>query len=335
MSDLAIVIPAYKGAFFKRTLSSIARQTCRNFSVYIGDDASDFDFEGLTMEFQHTIEIKYKRFNVNVGGENLVAQWERCVDLTNGEEWIWLFSDDDIMDDRCVESFYAARKRFPDFDVFHFNVVKIDEQEGCIGASSAFPPIMTSEEFLKRRLSGELNSTVVEYIFRKEHFLNNDRFQPFDLAWGSDDATWIKLAKPNGIKTIIDGTVFWRRSQFNISPNYQDWPILKRKFQAELDFIKWVLDQIDAGVLEMDKTSTVKLLNQWFRLGLDARINAVSSKRLAGLLTMLYVTLEGVKCPPHVAVGAFLFKTYSFAKLLAKRSIGFISLPSSSDSNKS
>ena len=38
---LAIVIPAYKAAFFERTLESIALQTDQRFRVYIGDDASD------------------------------------------------------------------------------------------------------------------------------------------------------------------------------------------------------------------------------------------------------------------------------------------------------
>ena len=37
---IAIVIPAYKCRFLRQTLDSIVVQTCRSFTVYIGDDAS-------------------------------------------------------------------------------------------------------------------------------------------------------------------------------------------------------------------------------------------------------------------------------------------------------
>ena len=43
---------------------------------------------------------------MNFGGHDLVAQWNRCIQLTQNEPWLWLFSDDDIMGPRCVEYFF-------------------------------------------------------------------------------------------------------------------------------------------------------------------------------------------------------------------------------------
>lgn len=43
---IAIVIPAYKCRFLRQTLDSIVVQTCRSFTVYIGDDASPQNPEG-------------------------------------------------------------------------------------------------------------------------------------------------------------------------------------------------------------------------------------------------------------------------------------------------
>ena len=37
---IAIIIPAYKSRFLRQTLDSMAAQTCRDFAVYVGDDAS-------------------------------------------------------------------------------------------------------------------------------------------------------------------------------------------------------------------------------------------------------------------------------------------------------
>jgi glycosyltransferase involved in cell wall biosynthesis len=102
MSKLAIVIPAYKRMFFNKALSSIAKQTNKNFTLYIGDDCSPDNLYSVVQQFENIIDIVYKRFDDNLGARDLVAQWERCIDLVGDEKWIWLFSDDDMMDPTCV-----------------------------------------------------------------------------------------------------------------------------------------------------------------------------------------------------------------------------------------
>src|SRR6185312_14798723 len=94
------------------------------------------------------IEIKYTKFAKNVGGTDLVAQWERCIDLVEEEDWIWLFSDDDIMKPNCVESFFKTLGHDPNYDLFHFDVLKIDEANNVIENYYSFPEIYSSEEFL-------------------------------------------------------------------------------------------------------------------------------------------------------------------------------------------
>ena len=91
MKQLAIVIPAFKMDYFRATLDSLAAQTCKDFTVYVGDDCSPSDFRSLVDEYVDKIDIRYTRFEDNLGGKDLVAQWTRCVDLTNGEPWLWLF----------------------------------------------------------------------------------------------------------------------------------------------------------------------------------------------------------------------------------------------------
>lgn len=242
MRRLAIVIPAYKAVYFESTLESIASQTCSDFTLYIGDDNSPDDLESIVSKFYDRIDIKYKKFNENLGKMNLVEHWNRCVDMTEGEEWIWLFSDDDIMDSDCVRSFYEEQKE-SDTDVFHFNVDVIDGSGNKYISrgyrSVDFPTVISSRDFAKARLTYKLDSFVVEYIFRKERYVQTGGFVCFDLAWCSDDASWIKFSAKTGIRSIIGPRVQWRASMSNITPD-RSRKIKARKFKSVCAYLSFL-----------------------------------------------------------------------------------------------
>ena len=60
---LAIVIPYYKKTFFRETMESIAAQTCKDFVLYIGDDASPENPKEILEEYKDKIQIVYHRFD--------------------------------------------------------------------------------------------------------------------------------------------------------------------------------------------------------------------------------------------------------------------------------
>jgi glycosyltransferase involved in cell wall biosynthesis len=285
MSELAIVIPAFKINYFDQTLASIADQTCKDFTVYIGDDASPSNLKAIIDSYKDKINIVYKRFDKNIGGADLVAHWERCIDLVGDEKWIWLFSDDDTMEYNCVEMFYAATTQSPTINVFHFNVLQIDVLCNVTGQFQTFPEVISSEEFLINKLQKPYQfSVVVEYIFKKDYFIDFGRFVQFDLAWGSDDATWIKLAKKDGIKTIYGAKVYWRESPYNISPNISDSKILKRKYYAQLAFGKWASEQVLILDLKIDKNWLHQQIANSFLRGIKGQIDFLSLKFIRQLL---------------------------------------------------
>ena len=110
MSDLnrlAIVIPLYKIDFFEETLNSICNQTDKRFNLYIGNDASSSDFEEIIKSYKEKFDFTYQFFKNNLGGEGrLVEQWERCIALSNNEEYIQILGDDDFISSNFVETFY-------------------------------------------------------------------------------------------------------------------------------------------------------------------------------------------------------------------------------------
>lgn len=278
--NLAIVIPAFKGDYFELALESIAKQTCKDFTLYIGDDASPNDLELIVDKYRSEIDIFYVRFDENFGGSDLVKQWERCIDLTQEEEWIWLFSDDDIMEENCVESFYNELFLNRDLDLFHFDVKIIDQVGLIYEESQKFPKKINVEDFFFKRINNELHSFIVEYIFSKELYFRKNKFQNFDLAWCSDDATWMKFGKEKGIYTISNAFVLWRYSQVNVSSFLKEKPIVLRKLISAIQYIKWVESNFSLIKLKKSKLSKIKWIlgsiNNCSSFSLDFRIRIYS-----------------------------------------------------------
>lgn len=238
-NNLAIVIPAYKSTFLSAALDSIAAQTCKDFTLYIGDDCSPHDLKSIVDKYTDKINIVYKRFDENLGGRDLVAQWERCIDMTQGEEWLWLFSDDDVMESECVASFFKEIQiNGTTHDIYHFNVKVINDKGIITRTPKKYPLVIFSIDYYKGKMSGVYISLVVENIFSRNVYEKNEGFQNFDLAWGSDTATWIKFMNEKGMKSIIGPNVLWRSGSENISSSFLS-PIIERKISALNDFFFW------------------------------------------------------------------------------------------------
>lgn len=236
---LAIVIPAYKAKYLSETLDSIASQTDKRLCVYIGDDCSPEDIGSIVSQYEGKFECVYKRFEENLGGRDLVAQWERCIDMTQGEEWIWLFSDDDYMDKNCVAGFYRelSQNRYK-VDLYRFDVRILNRN--VYAEQSNFPVLTNSVYLYKNKMSGKCPCFAVEYIFSRRIYQQQGGFQNFDLAWNSDVATWIKFGI-NGIVTIKGPLVIWRASGENIT-TVTNSDIEYRKWNATVRFLVWIKD---------------------------------------------------------------------------------------------
>lgn len=241
MKQLAIIIPAYKDTFLDDALKSIASQTCLEFTLYVGDDHSPYNIKGIVDKYRDKIDLVYKRFDENLGGKDLVAQWERCIDMNQGEEWLWLFSDDDVMEPGCVADFFRSKEKDQKYQLFHFNVKQIDSQGNIIKELKPFPHTLSAYDYLDGKFHGGLISYVVEFIVQRDLFYRNGRFENFDMAWGSDMITWVKLAESSSGIVTVEGNshVRWRSSDQNISPN-KSRSVLIRKLHSIIENEKWI-----------------------------------------------------------------------------------------------
>lgn len=241
MRDLAIVIPAFRKAFFYKAMQSLSDQTVKDFTVYIGDDCSPDNLESIVDQFRNKLAIKYTRFDTNIGSKNIVNQWKRCVELTGNEEWIWLFSDDDIAASTCVENFYQTKQSKHDkFDVYRFNTCVIDANDIVTSCTPVGPQIETSEEMAYHLLMGQRGNSMPDHIFRREVYNKKGGFVFTRFAQAADWATSILFSEEKGICIIPDSILFWRVSGQNISSLASKQK--KAMIYGHLDFIHWLLN---------------------------------------------------------------------------------------------
>ncbi len=239
--DLAIIIPAYKPDYFVEAVQSVLNQTNNRFNVYIFDDASSHDLKSLLEKSGLLDQVDYHRFEENLGQVSLTAHWNRCVDSIGAEPWIWLFSDDDLMNPHCVEKFYQAKDQYSGYAAYRFNSRKFNDSGETIRENS-FPETFGASEFLNIKLSYQQESYVVEWIFSRLAFRNAGGFPDLPLAWAADDLFWAKIAMQQPVRTIPDAQVHWRYSGKSISSNTNK-NAAKTKLEASRQFLDWIREQ--------------------------------------------------------------------------------------------
>lgn len=236
-NNLAIVIPYYKFDFFEETLDSLANQTNKNFNVYIGNDASPNNPENLISKYQDKFNIFYKEFKSNIGGNSLVKQWYRCLDMVHNEDWILILGDDDVLSSTCVEDFYNEYNSFKNLDVIRFASQVIDNFSVKISNIYCHPKLENGFEFLERKLNGGTRSSLSEYIFNRKQLLEK-KIKDFPLAWYSDLLLVVELSTNKPIYTINSSVFYFRNSGYNITSRQDN---LVKKNQATFSFYLYVI----------------------------------------------------------------------------------------------
>lgn len=282
---LAIVIPAYKTDYLDEVFTCIKNQTSQDFSLYVFDDASPYGIkECFDKYFQESQKNKYIRFEENLGGSNLAEHWNRCIKNVRDEEWIWLFSDDDIMDCNCVERFYQALKDHKIHDVARFNLAYIDKNDNVIFHTKPYEQYLSSSRFFSLLYSGRIQARMPEFIFKRKKIEEIGGFVVFDLAWRSDNATVIAVSHPNGIYTISKAGIRWRLSDTNISGK-RNTSISLRKRLSTIAFFEWVDDFFLKNSLHYEISYFRLMRAYYYGLRIKNEKNSIRSVwKLAGLL---------------------------------------------------
>jgi glycosyltransferase involved in cell wall biosynthesis len=259
---LAIIIPYYKLTFFEATLKSLAVQTCQDFKVYIGDDASPEDPVLLLEKYKGKFDLAYHRFDENLGGTSLPKQWKRCIALSNNEEWVMILGDDDVLGSNSVDSFY---ENLPEIEREKINVVRfatqiINEKSEVLTEVFRHPIKEKTTDFLIKKFSKETRSSLSEYVFNKKVLVEKS-FRNFPLAWHSDDIALLEFSNFGNCYSINDGIVFVRVSTLNITGD-SSFNDLKNK--AAFEFCAILFDEYSNMFSNEQKRVILKKLEMAF-----------------------------------------------------------------------
>lgn len=232
----SFVLPAYKIEYFKEAIESILVQTYSNFELIIVNDASPYDLDSIVNKYDDA-RIRYYKNEVNIGGNDLVAQWNHCLEYANGE-FIILASDDDIYSPQYLEQMNELIKKYPNVNVFRPRVQKINTNGDIIGVEGYLDEQISQLEFIYQLYKNYIYSGIPYYIFKKSALIDNGRFKNFPLAWFSDDATVMILAK-NCIATSSKVLFSFRISGQSISSAPNTMNTLTKKITATKEYYKW------------------------------------------------------------------------------------------------
>lgn len=211
----SFVLPAYKGQFLKESIDSILAQSYKDFELIIVDDASPDDIGGV-VSLYNDARIRYYRNEENIGGTDLVAQWNHSIEYANGD-WIILATDDDIYENVFLETADKLLGKYPDVEIFRGRISSFNSSspETILDAEVCMPEFACFEEFAYSMFHGLLGG-VPQYVFRRKALMGIGGFVKFPKAWGSDNATALLLAQ-KGIVCSGEHLVRFRFSGQNIS----------------------------------------------------------------------------------------------------------------------
>ena len=92
--NFSFILPAYKGRYLKEAINSILAQTYPYFELIIVNDKSPDDIDSIVNAFEDN-RVSYYVNKENIGGKDLVAQWNHCLSFAKNE-YVILATDDDL-----------------------------------------------------------------------------------------------------------------------------------------------------------------------------------------------------------------------------------------------
>ena len=159
----SFVLPAYKAAYLREAIDSILAQTYPNFELIIVNDASPEDLDAIVSSYDDS-RIQYYVNKENIGGKDLVAQWNYSISYAKGE-YLILASDDDVYHADYLQKMDSIIKKYPNVNVFRPMVQLINHKGDITHIAGLLNEYSSQLSFAY--FSGRVGSGVPFYIFKR------------------------------------------------------------------------------------------------------------------------------------------------------------------------
>lgn len=241
MTKISFIMPAWKARFLQEAIASIIAQTNPDWELVVIDDCSPEPLQAIVEDFSDT-RIRYIRNEKNLGGKNLVKQWNHCISFATGD-YIVLAADDDVYKPTFCEECIRLAKKYPEVDLIHSSVEQIDEEGKHLWDDSILSELTNKYEYLNWWLTGRSFTCIGNFAFKRTALQEMGGFIDFPCAFGSDIATPIALSR-NGVANTSEMLFCFRQSTQHLSA---DSSRFKEKLEAISQLSEW-LQAIDYAV---------------------------------------------------------------------------------------
>ena len=195
-------------------MESIVGQTSPDWELVVVDDCSPEPLREIVESFADP-RIRYVRDETNIGGENLVRQWNHCLSFATGD-YVVLAADDDLYRPAFGEEMIRLAEKYPQVDLIHSSVEQIGENGEHLWDDSILPEFTSKYEYLNWWLTGRSFTCIGTFAFKRSALLALGGFMDFPCAFGSDIATPISLSI-NGVANTQEMLFCFRQSAQHLS----------------------------------------------------------------------------------------------------------------------
>lgn len=217
---IAIIIPIYKAKFLKEALDSVFMQDISDCNIYLFNDGSPENIEEIIAPYLLNQKVTYYKFENNLGANDLAGHWNRCIKLTRNEEWIYLFSDDDVLEFDAFQSIKATMINNPLVEILTLNIKFINSNGDQILKNYSPPLLEAPEQFALSRLLNKRPICCGGFIFKRGIYSKVGGYVSLKNAWHSDEITYHKMLQAsNGPSLLVATAIKFRLSGINISSN--------------------------------------------------------------------------------------------------------------------
>lgn len=264
----SIFIPAYKRVFLDKAIQSCLNQTYDDFELVIVNDASPEDLDSIIDSFDDS-RLHYYKNDKNIGALNVVDNWNKCLDLCNGD-YVICMGDDDCLAPTCLTLYVDLMEKYPGLGVYHTRTIIIDENGNSINIQASRPEYESDLSLVWHRWNGRFVQFIGDFCFNLKLLRDNKGFYKLPLAWGSDDISAVIAAKENGIANTQKVGFYYRINSQTIT-NTSNTEFKLQAIEKEKEWYETFLSRIpqndddllyrDLLLRELPSHFRIKILN--------------------------------------------------------------------------
>lgn len=211
----SIGIPAFKGRYLNECINSILSQTFTDFELIVVNDCSPDKIFDIVHDFKDP-RIRYYQNEVNIGAENVIDNWNKCLNFAKGDFFI-LMGDDDKLAPDYLSEFDKLITKYPNLDVYHCRIRVINENSEEMELSNICPEFEDTDNYIVNCLEGRSEQFISDFVYRRSTLLQNGGFFKLPLAWSSDYTSAFIACGNKGIAYTSNPVFFYRKNQYNIT----------------------------------------------------------------------------------------------------------------------